>query len=166
LLVNNDVIQRLREQLVAGGVPTIEQTQELLSRLQIAETMLATLYPSLGYDTTERDIYVSIARYRAEVLDDLLRCLPQTKEPIPQYAPDGIGMNHHSLWRYNLREFFELNDHGWRAIVSSDSEDHIWIAYIERSGVRFYAPKTFVLLQDALRWCTEEINRQVPEAIE
>ncbi len=64
------------------------------------------------------------------------------------------------LWQHNVREFYERQQDGWRAIVSSDTEDTTWTAYVERGEVRIYASPTFPFLQDALRWCEEQIHTQ------
>ncbi|NJL04975.1 MAG: hypothetical protein HC911_08730 [Chloroflexaceae bacterium] len=65
-----------------------------------------------------------------------------------------------SLWRHNVREFYERQQDGWRAIVSSDTEDTTWTAYVERGEVRIYASPTFPFLQDALHWGEEQIQTQ------
>ncbi len=164
--MNDDFMQTLYACLTAGKQPTLEQTEELLRRLHIAETLLCTLCPAVGDTEEERDAYAWLAGTQTQTIEDLKHKLAASVQHISHHAehPHAIVPEMGTSWHYNVREFFELKAHGWRAIVSSDSEDFTWIAYIERGGVRFYAAQKYLLIQDALRWCTDEIAHHAPEA--
>jgi hypothetical protein len=154
--------------------PTLKQTKELLDRLEAAEALIGMLQPAFGDVEKERDAYALLARSRSEMLEHLYQTSAST-EPSDDQPLDGT--QEHTLlpqmqanWHYNLREFFEASLSGWRAIVSSDSADDCWIAYVERGEVRFYADHTFVFVQDALAWCeaemlqrTDTIDTQAPQ---
>lgn len=155
------VIQQVQERLAQGKRPTMKQTEMLLSRLQVVEALLTAMSPALNDVEAERDAYTMLARTRTEMLESLSRDEQGTTSQLSQGLSLSSPLPATTNWQYNLREFFELNMQGWRAIVSSDSEDPVWIAYVERGGMRFYAPSAFDLIQDALRWCEMEIIHQL-----
>lgn len=80
--------------------------------------------------------------------------------PLPPAKHSGGTGELLSQWKHNIREFYERQYNGWRAIVSSDTEDTTWTAYIERGEVRIYASPSFPFLRDALRWCEDQIDTQ------
>ncbi len=95
---------------------------------------------------------------------DLLGYIQALREhratPLPPAKYTGGTSELLSLWTHNIREFYERQYNGWRAIVSSDTEDTTWTAYIEQGEVRIYASPSFPFLRDALRWCEDQIDTQ------
>lgn len=161
--VSGDIQQTIQDCLSQGKQPDHEHIALLLQHVQAAETMIAVLSQALADMELERDAYMKLTHRRSEVLEQLHQATSYQT-----HQPDGIQLSdyqHNSPyqrlgWRYNLREFFEMNSDGWRAIVSSDSEEFLWVAYIERNGVRYYATQKFPQIQDALTWCIQEIEHQ------
>ncbi len=156
--------QEIRNLLIHGEQPDLRQVEELLFRLEKAESMLSILSPALGDAEKERDAYALLAQSRAEFIEQMQKTLNEQNFLYDHNSleqPQHGSQNQVMKWRYNLREFFEMNTDGWRAIVSSDSEDSSWMAYIEQSGVRFYATQKYAFVQDALWWCSAEIACQL-----
>lgn len=164
--MSDDIIQTIQESLKAGKQITVEQGQTLLQRLELAETLLKSLCPAVTDVEKERDAYVLLSCMQNQTIEELrhrlANALHHAHAHTEHLEPFQIDVS--MEWRYNVREFFEVEAHGWRAIVSSDSEDFTWIAYIEQGGVRFYAAQKYILIQDALRWCADEIMRRTPQA--
>ncbi|NJK81200.1 MAG: hypothetical protein HC876_01920 [Chloroflexaceae bacterium] len=93
------------------------------------------------------------------LLQHLSTIVQQTSSPALQQSKRTTEITD-DAWRHNVREFYERQIDGWRAIVSGDTEDPAWVAYVERGEVRIYASQTFPFIQDALNWCAEEVKQQ------
>lgn len=161
--MSGDIQQAIQDCLSQGKQPDHEHIAQLLQKLQTAETTIAVLSQALADTELERDAYMKLTHRRSEVLEKLHQISSnQTHQPgdiqLSNYQHNSPYQAHG--WRYNLREFFEMNSDGWRAIVSSDSQHSMWVAYIERNGVRCYATQKFPHIQDALTWCMREIEHQ------
>ncbi len=155
--MNTDFIQIVQERLQQGKPPTIKQTRILLERVQAAEALMHLVQPALGDTERERDAYALLAQCRSAMIEHMRATLAnQTQQPVNRQTV----LDKLPVWNYNLREFFEMRALGWRGVVSSDSEEPVWTAYVERADVRFYAEQRFPFVYDAFAWCEREILRQ------
>lgn len=155
--------KQFRKKIAQGEQPTPGQIADLLHRLLVAEFMLKTLLLAVHDTEQERDAYAILAHHRAQMIETLQQSFDTIQSlPVETFNEKQNHFPHQTRdWQYNLREFFELNSYGWRAIVTSDSEEAQWIAYIEQSGMRLYATQKYTHIQDALKWCSDEIEHQV-----
>lgn len=170
--MSDDVVEIVQQRLANQEQPTPQEIKALLERIHIADAFMEVCCVAVGDVEQERDAYAWLVHANKRIQahlrdegesenDDSLHhiSLENMQESYSYYYP--------SKWKYNIREFFEKQIQGWRAIVSSNSEDHLWVAYVERQGVRFYATKRYRLIQDALNWCVEEVAwRSYPTSTE
>ena len=71
--------QEIRDLLVAGEQPVLKQVEELLFRLERAESMLSMLSPALGDAEKERDAYALLAQSRAKFIEQMQKTLNEQK---------------------------------------------------------------------------------------
>jgi hypothetical protein len=161
-------IETIQARLSQRKRPTLQHTAWLLQEIDELSTLLDLTLAELNEVEHERNTYAALARLRRS-MSQAIATATQHASPVAAGSAAAevadtpaahTARAYTDGWNYNVREFFEAHIQGWRAIVSSDSEEHEWIAYVEHGGTRIYANQPFALLQEAFDWCKAEINRQ------